>query len=60
MASPLQGLPVWAQQLSEKYYSRTIALFVLHRNVRDLVPWTVAEGRAPQRSTARRGREAEA
>jgi len=35
----LQGLPAWAQQLSEKYYSRTIALFVLHRNLRDLVPW---------------------
>ena len=35
----LQGLPAWAQQLSEKYYSRTIALFVLHRNLRDLIPW---------------------
>ena len=34
----LESLPDWAQQLSEKYYSRTIALFVLYGNVRDLVP----------------------
>ncbi len=34
----LEGLPAWARQLSEKYYSRTIALFVLYGNVRDLVP----------------------
>lgn len=34
----LGALPAWAQQLSEKYYSRTIALFVLYGNVRDLVP----------------------
>jgi AAA+ superfamily predicted ATPase len=38
----LEGLPGWARQLSEKYYSRTITLFVLHGNVRDLVPWTSA------------------
>jgi len=34
----LEALPAWARQLSEKYYSRTIALFVLYGNVRDLVP----------------------
>ncbi len=34
----LEGLPPWARELSEKYYSRTIALFVLYGNVRDLVP----------------------
>ncbi len=34
----LAGLPDWARQLSEKYYSRTLAMFVLHGNVRDLVP----------------------
>ena len=34
----LESLPAWARQLSEKYYSRTIALFVLYGNVRDLVP----------------------
>jgi SpoVK/Ycf46/Vps4 family AAA+-type ATPase len=36
--SNLEALPVWARQLSEKYYSCTIALFVLNGNVRDLVP----------------------
>jgi len=34
-----ESLPEWARQLSEKYYSRTIALFILCGNVRDLVPW---------------------
>ena len=33
------ALPGWAQELSEKYYSRTIAMFVLHGNVHDLVAW---------------------
>ncbi len=33
-----EGLPEWARELSEKYYSRSIALFVLHGNVRDLAP----------------------
>jgi AAA+ superfamily predicted ATPase len=33
-----QGLPGWAKQLSESYLSGTFALFVLHGNVRDLVP----------------------
>jgi AAA+ superfamily predicted ATPase len=32
------GLPQWARDLSEKYYSRSFTLFVLHGNVRDLVP----------------------
>ncbi len=31
-------MPEWAEALSEKYYSRTISVFVLHGNVRDLVP----------------------
>ncbi|MGD0298117.1 MAG: AAA family ATPase [Bryobacteraceae bacterium] len=35
-ASP--QMPEWAQSLSEKYYSRTLSLFVLYGNVRDLVP----------------------
>jgi AAA+ superfamily predicted ATPase len=34
----LEELPPWARQLSEEYYSRTIAMFVLCGNVRDLVP----------------------
>src|ERR1019366_7930972 len=33
----LDSLPAWAKELSEKYYSRTITMFVLHGNVRDLV-----------------------
>jgi AAA+ superfamily predicted ATPase len=37
-AAYLEGLPAWARQLSEKYYSRTLAVFVLYGNVRDLVP----------------------
>ena len=31
-------MPEWAQSLSEKYYSRTLSIFVLYGNVRDLVP----------------------
>jgi SpoVK/Ycf46/Vps4 family AAA+-type ATPase len=34
----LEALPPWAHELSEKYYSRTIAVFVLYGNVRDFVP----------------------
>jgi len=33
-----EGLPAWAKELSEKYYSRSYSMFVLHGNVRDLVP----------------------
>jgi AAA+ superfamily predicted ATPase len=41
MSSTTTGLlqmPEWAQSLSEKYYSRTLSVFVLHGNVRDLAP----------------------
>jgi AAA+ superfamily predicted ATPase len=31
-------MPPWARELSEKYYSRSFTMFVLHGNVRDLVP----------------------
>ncbi len=34
----LDALPLWARELSEKYYSRSFAVFVLCGNVRDLVP----------------------
>jgi len=34
----LDALPEWARELSEKYYSRTLAMFVLCGNVRDYVP----------------------
>ena len=29
----LEALPRWARELSEKYYSRNIAMFVLYGNV---------------------------
>ncbi|MFN7997270.1 MAG: AAA family ATPase [Bryobacteraceae bacterium] len=41
MATTPQGaapMPEWAQTLTEKYYSRTLSMFVLCGNVRDLVP----------------------
>ncbi len=43
-----ENLPGWAQQLTEKYLSRTIAMFVLSGNVRDLVP-SKGEFLTPQR-----------
>ena len=39
VAASLESLPSWARALAEKYYSRTLAMFVLHGNVHDLVPW---------------------
>jgi AAA+ superfamily predicted ATPase len=43
-ANYLEALPVWARELSEKYYSRSFAVFVLYGNVRDLVPLRKADG----------------
>src|SRR5437867_4885695 len=40
----LDALPAWARELSEKYYSRSYALFLLSGNVRDLVQLRGAEG----------------
>lgn len=40
----LDALPPWARELSEKYYSRSFALFVLSGNVRDLVPLRTPDG----------------
>jgi AAA+ superfamily predicted ATPase len=40
----LDALPAWARELSEKYYSRSFAVFVLYGNVRDLVPLRTPEG----------------
>ena len=37
------ALPAWARELSEKYYSRTISMFVLHGNVHDLAAWKRAD-----------------
>jgi len=38
LAARLELLPPWARQLSEQYYSRTLAMFVLYGNVRDVAP----------------------
>jgi AAA+ superfamily predicted ATPase len=40
----LDALPLWARELSEKYYSRSFAMFVLYGNVRDLVPSRALDG----------------
>ena len=40
----LDALPLWARELSEKYYSRSFAMFVLYGNVRDLVPFRGQDG----------------
>src|SRR5580698_3353896 len=40
----LDALPLWARELSEKYYSRSFAMFVLSGNVRDLVPSRAPDG----------------
>lgn len=36
-SAPSLRMPEWADSLSERYYSRTVSVFVLHGNVRDLV-----------------------
>jgi hypothetical protein len=39
ISTPLASLPArLGRRLSEKYYSRTMCMFVLHGNVHDLVP----------------------
>jgi len=43
-ANYLEALPAWARELSEKYYSRSFAVFVLYGNVRDLVPLRKPDG----------------
>jgi AAA+ superfamily predicted ATPase len=40
----IDALPEWARELSEKYYSRSYALFVLYGNVRDLIPFKQPSG----------------
>ena len=40
----IDALPPWARELSEKYYSRSYALFVLYGNVRDLIPFKQPNG----------------
>src|SRR5215831_4823391 len=40
----LDALPGWAREFSEKYYSRSYALFVLYGNVRDVMPFRQQKG----------------
>jgi AAA+ superfamily predicted ATPase len=40
----IDALPNWAREFSEKYYSRSYALFVLYGNVRDLMPFRQQNG----------------
>ena len=35
----MEPLPLWARQLSEKYYSGAFSMFILHGNIYDLVPY---------------------
>ena len=37
-ADPLAHYPVWARELARRYFTKTLNQFVLHGNVRDLVP----------------------
>src|SRR6201989_1168899 len=41
-ADPLASFPAWAKTRADRYYTKTISSFILHRAVRDLQP---AEGR---------------
>ncbi|MFL5319391.1 MAG: ATP-binding protein [Myxococcaceae bacterium] len=43
-ADPLSGLPLWAQKLAEKYYTKTVSTFLLNGAVRDLQPVTTDDG----------------
>mgnify|MGYP002409920953 FL=1 len=43
-ANPLEGFPRWAQRLAERYYTRSVATFLLHGAVRDLQPMEGAQG----------------
>jgi len=37
-------LPAWAQELASKYGSKTANLYILHGNIRDLLPHKRKEG----------------
>ena len=37
-ADPLSHYPTWARELARRYFTKTINQFILHGNVRDLVP----------------------
>ena len=37
-ADPLAHYPAWARELARRYFTKTLNQFILHGNVRDLVP----------------------
>ena len=43
-ADPLARMPSWARKLAERYYTRTVATFLLHGAVRDLQPMDDDDG----------------
>lgn len=43
-ADPLAHYPAWAQELARRYFTKTLNQFILHGNVRDLVPATDEHG----------------
>lgn len=43
-SDPLAGLPGWARELAERYYTKTVSTFLLHGAVRDLQPVTLEDG----------------
>ncbi|WP_044196057.1 ATP-binding protein [Hyalangium minutum] len=43
-SDPLSDLPRWAQKLAQKYYTKTVATFLLYGAVRDLQPLTQEDG----------------
>src|SRR4051794_306831 len=43
-ADPTAQLPLWAQKLAQRYYTRTVSTFLLYGNVRDLHPVTLDDG----------------
>ena len=45
-ADPLAHYPPWARELARRYFTKTINQFILHGNVRDLVPTEAESGRA--------------
>lgn len=49
-ADPLAHYPAWARELARRYYTKTINQFVLHGNVRDLVPTEEPDGAATRRT----------
>ncbi|MBI3273008.1 MAG: ATP-binding protein [Planctomycetes bacterium] len=46
MSDPIERMPLWAQQLAEKYRGGTTSQFLIHGNIHDLVPLRDPAGNA--------------